>query len=557
MIIFPPMKFLKALLNSLVCGLFFCCLLALLFADLNINSRLDLFFLGRLALVLFITYGLIAAGLCLFIFAFYTFFSARKNIAFISPTFLSLGFSLLTSLFLVIFWNNTQYFSSFFGTHTRTLVKNQMIALLALAVLGPMVCFIYYKYGKKAPAFVAYFLISAGLFGYAFYRRPETAWPRPPDKLIHLEARNSGKKVTILELEGLSLDFIIPLISEDKLPNFSLLVEQGSWGRLEPFTPSDAFVLNATFSTGKRPAKHRQISPLTYRVGRFKQELEVIPRFLFIKQLIRTGLLTVSANRPAFRPKDIWQIFAECRLPQVRKDNPDAADISKVTAKADTLFTLFYKDLERDLTPAVRLARLAFLRDSLYEEAAFQERTSVSPQVYGLRLNGLNLVEKYFYRYSFPEVFGNLTPEETARYGSVIERYYQFYDQVIGKYLTGLKEDELFIVFSPHGMEPLPFWKRVVDWLTGHTDVSAFHELGPEGVVFFYGKNINREKNIEGMRLVDMAPSILYYLGLPVSKDMDGIVLSSLFNRDFTGENPIFAISSYEDYALSPGPERP
>jgi hypothetical protein len=285
--------------------------------------------------------------------------------------------------------------------------------------------------------------------------------------------------------------------------------------------------------------------------------LEVIPRFLFINQLIRTGLLTVSANRPAFRPKDIWQIFAECRLPQVRKDNPDAADISKVTAKADTLFTLFYKNLERDLSPAVRMARLAFFRDSQYEEAAFLERTSVSPQVYGLQLNGLNLVEKYFYRYSFPDVFGNLTPEETARYGSVIERYYQFYDQVIGKYLTGLKEDELFIVFSPHGMEPLPFWKRVVDWLTGNTDVSAFHELGPEGVVFFYGKSINREKNIEGMRLVDMAPSILYYLGLPVSKDMDGIVLSSLFNRDFTGENPIFAISSYEDYILSPGPERP
>ena len=72
-------------------------------------------------------------------------------------------------------------------------------------------------------------------------------------------------------------------------------------------------------------------------------------------------------------------------------------------------------------------------------------------------------------------------------------------------------------------------------------------------IFFFYGKNIFREKNIEGMRLVDIAPSILYYLGLPVSKDMDGIVRSSLFQRDFTADNPIFTISSYEDYALSPG----
>ena len=557
MIIFRSMKFLKALLNSLICGLFFCCLLALLFADLNINSKLDLFFLGRLALILFITYGLIAAALGLVIFSIYTFFSARKNIAFISPTFLSLGFSFLTSLFLIIFWNNVKYFSSFFGTETRLLIKNQMIVLLILTALGPLVCYIYYKHGKRVLAFVAYFLIAAGLVGSAFYRRPETTLPRPTGKLLSLEARGSGKKVTIIELEGLSLDFIIPLISEDKLPNFSLLVEQGSWGRLESFTPSDTFILDATFGTGKRPAKHRQISPMTYHVGSLKQELEIIPRFLFFKQLTRTGLLTAEASRPAYRPKDLWRIVTECGLSLIHRDQPDAVDASKVTAKTDTLFTLFYKDLERDLNPAVRQARQAFIRDSQYEDEAFQERAGLSPQVFGLRLNGLNLVEKYFYRYSFPEVFGNLLPEEVAKYGSVIERYYRFYDQVIGKYLAGLKEDELLIVFSSHGIEPLPFGKRVVDWVMGETDVSAFHEMGPEGVVFFYGQTINREKNIEGMRLFDLAPSILYYLGLPVSKDMDGIVLSSLFRRDFTGDNPILSISSYEDYAVSPGRQAP
>lgn len=232
---------------------------------------------------------------------------------------------------------------------------------------------------------------------------------------------------------------------------------------------------------------------------------------------------------------------------------PDPAGPVPTTAKAETLFSLFYRDLEHDPSPSFRRARQAFIRDSLYEEAAFQERAAVSPQVFDLELNGLNTVEKYFYRYSFPDIFGNVPPEESTRYGSVIERYYQFYDQIVGKYLAGLKEDELFVVFSPYGIEPLPFWKRVVDGLTGDTEVSAFHEMGPEGAIFFYGKNIFREKNIEGMRLVDVAPTILYYLGLPVSKDMDGIVRSSLFSRDFTIDNPVFSISSYEDHVLSPG----
>jgi len=551
------MKLLKALFNSLLCGLFFCSLLALLFADLNINSSLDLFFLGRLALILFITYGLIAACLCLAVFGIYTFFSSKKNIAFVSPTFLSLGFSFLSLVFLLILWGNTAYFQSFFGVHTQTLLRHQMIALLALVVAGLLACFFFYRLRKRKLVFVAYFLVMAALLSYTFSQRPDNSFPESPGKLITLETRNSGKKLTILELEGLSFDFIIPLISQDKLPNFSLLVEQGSWGRLESFTPNDPLILDNSFNTGKFPAKHRQVSPFAYRVGSFKQELEIIPRFLFFRQLTRTGLLKLSANRPPYRPKDIWRIFSDSRMGQIRRDDPEGADISRTTAKADTLFNLFYKDLQNDHSPIFAQAKQAFFRDSLYEEAAFQERVASAPQVYGLQLDGLNVAEKYFYRYSFPDMFGNVSPEDIAKYGSVIERYYKFYDEVIGKYLTSLKEDELFIVFSSHGIEPLPFWKRVVEWIAGDTEISAFHELAPEGAVFFYGKSINREKNIEGMRLVDIAPTLLYYLGLPVGKDMDGIVRSSLFVRDFISDNPIMTISSYEDYALKPGPQHP
>jgi hypothetical protein len=551
------MKLLKALLNSLLCGLFFCSLLALLFADLNINSRLDLLFLGRLTLVLFITYGLIAACLSLAVFGIYTFFSSKKNIAVISPTFLSLGFSFLSLVFLLIFRGNTVYFRSFFGVHTQTLLRHQMIPLVALAVSGPLACVLYYRYKKRKIVFAAYFLAAAGLLGYTFSQRPDNSFPDPPKKLIPLETRNSGKKVTILELEGLTFDFIIPLISQERLPNFSLLVEQGSWGRLESFTPNDPLILDSSFNTGKYPAKHRQISPFTYRVGTIKQEMEIIPRFLFFQQLTRTGLLKLSPNRPPYRPTDLWRIFSDSRMRQVRRDDPEGVDVSKPTAKTDTLFNLFYKDLLNDPSPIFAETKRAFFRDSLYEEAAFQERLAAVPQVYGLHLNGLNTVEKYFYRYSFPDMYGNVSPEDVARYGSVIERYYKFYDEIIGKYLTSLKEDELFIVFSSHGIEPLPFWKRVVEWVSGNTEVSAFHELAPEGAVFFYGKSINREKNIEGMRLVDVTPTLLYYLGLPVGKDMDGIVRSSLFVRDFISDNPIMTISSYEDYALKPGPQTP
>lgn len=548
------MKLVKAVLNSLLCGLFFCGLLALLFADLNINSRMDLPFLGKLALILFITYGFITAALALFTFAVYTFFSARKNIAFVSPTFLSLGFSLLSFVFLLVFRSNVTHFSSFFDAAGRAVLHRQWLALLGLGALGILACAAYYRYHKKAWIFAAYFVLAAGLFGYAVSLRPKaTAAPSVSREPIRLETRNGGRKVTILQLDGLSFDFIIPLISAEKLPNFALLVEQGSWGRLDPFTPSDAFVLEAAFGTGQLPAHNRLVSSASYRLGGSRTRLEVIPRFLFIGQLTRTGLLVETLARKPVPPKDIWTIFSETRLPCLRRNDPASADSGQATARTETLFNLFYRNLEKETRPSLDRVKRALARDSLYEEAAAKDRAASAPQVFELKLDGLTTVERYFYRYSFPDLFGNVPPEDVSRFGSVIERYYQFYDQIIGKYLAGLKEDELLVVFSAHGMEPLPFLKRVMEGLAGDSEVSAFHEMGPEGAFFFFGKAVNREKNVEGLRIVDLAPTLLYYLGLPVGKDLDGVVRSSLFLRDFTNDNPVFTISSYADYTLVPG----
>jgi arylsulfatase A-like enzyme len=52
------------------------------------------------------------------------------------------------------------------------------------------------------------------------------------------------------------------------------------------------------------------------------------------------------------------------------------------------------------------------------------------------------------------------------------------------------------------------------------------------------------------MKLVDIVPTLLNYLGLPVGKDMDGIVNSSIFLNEY--KNPVLYISSYEDYDINP-----
>jgi len=531
------MKFLKALFNSLLCGLFFCLLLALLFTGLNVNARLPLDFLGRLALLLFVTYGLAVALVSLAIFFIFDFFSSKKNaIAIISPTFLAVGFSLLTFLFQIIFWQNYRHFRPFFDSVVQTHLLAQMKILLVMGALGLLVTILFYKWKKSPLLFSGYALLFLAGLALVVSQRPPASLLPPPAKQANLEAPRITTKLTLLGMEGLSFDFIIPLLSEGKLPNFSLLVEQGSWGRLSGFTPNDLYVLSASLDTGKLPAKHRQLSPFTYQLSNFKEQMDVVPRYIFFNQLSRTGLLKLSRAEPAGRPTDLWQIFAQCGLTVLKGDLPLPDQKPEPDRKAETSFGLLFKDLQSESSIIFAPARQAFSQ----------------PQIFSLMLTGLNMVESHFYQYSFPDLYSGVDSDEAAKYGTVIEKYYQFYDQIVGRYLASLKEDETLIIYSPHGIEPLPFLKRLLGWVSGSTGVSADHEAAPEGVIFFYGKNIARAKNIEGMRVIDLAPTLLYSLGLPVGKDMDGIVRSQVFIKDFTAENPIFYISSYEDIRIKP-----
>lgn len=545
------MKLLKVLVNSLLSGLFFSLLLSLLLVNLNINLDFKISLLCQLTLFLSLSYGLLVVIISLLIFFISQFISGRKfKIAFISPSFLSFSFSLLILLFLLIFWENYKYFLSFFNSEVQSLLKTQMRTFLFLAVLGFVIFFGFHYYKRNALFFLFYFLLLGAAMVFIFSQRQNYPHPQKAEKLTELEAQKIEKKIIVIGLEGLSFDFIIPLVSEEKLPNFAWLVNEGSWGRLENFSPNEPFILNNSFNSGKYPSQHRQISLFRYHIPKIKERIEVAPRFILLKQLTRTGLLRISTSQPAPRTKDIWQILSDNKAICLKREWPYGQEIIKPSQKAEKLLNLFFKDLQSDESPIVTIAKQAFFHDCEYEEKALEERTRIQPQFFYLLLNGLNTVETFFYKYSFPESFGNIDQDLINKYGPLIQRYYEFYDQIIGKYLATLKEDELLVVYSPHGTEPLPLWKRFVEWILGNPDVCAHHENAPDGVIFFYGKEVVRGKNIEGMKLVDVVPTLLYYLDLPVGEDMDGVVTSSLFIRDFTAVNPVSYISSYDELII-------
>jgi predicted AlkP superfamily phosphohydrolase/phosphomutase len=73
---------------------------------------------------------------------------------------------------------------------------------------------------------------------------------------------------------------------------------------------------------------------------------------------------------------------------------------------------------------------------------------------------------------------------------------------------------------------------------------SGCHRLN--GLFAIKGEGVESGKEIKGARIIDLAPTILYLLGLPLVSEMDGRVLEDAVSRRYLDANPI----CYEEISL-------
>lgn len=61
----------------------------------------------------------------------------------------------------------------------------------------------------------------------------------------------------------------------------------------------------------------------------------------------------------------------------------------------------------------------------------------------------------------------------------------------------------------------------------------------PDGIFLSIGKHMKKGKTITKANIIDIAPTILYAMDVPIPKDMDGKVLFDIFSKDFVEAKPI------------------
>ncbi len=193
-----------------------------------------------------------------------------------------------------------------------------------------------------------------------------------------------------------------------------------------------------------------------------------------------------------------------------------------------------------DTTPEASALR----RDRFYSRAMHDLSAEIKPRLTALRYDGLDTVGHYYLRYTQPRTFRDVPEEDRRRFSQVIDRYYAFIDGEVGAALDALAPGDLFMIVSGFGMQPLNPVKETIGRLLGDADFSGTHERAPDGFLIAYGAAAEPGRRQRGS-IVDVTPTVLYFLGLPVARDMDGFARADLFTRAFTAERPIVFIPSY------------
>ncbi|HEY7697146.1 MAG TPA: alkaline phosphatase family protein, partial [Vicinamibacteria bacterium] len=197
----------------------------------------------------------------------------------------------------------------------------------------------------------------------------------------------------------------------------------------------------------------------------------------------------------------------------------------------------------------------ALADDLTYASIGSRLRQEFQPRVFAIYYFGLDVIGHYFTRYQQPERFGDVSDAEIRRYGRVVESYYRYLDTLLGEYMQRREPNETMLVLSGHGMEALSLARRIVAPFQGNSHLSGIHEDAPDGLLILNGAGIASGKRIQGASVVDITPTLLYLMGLPLGRDMDGRLLTDVLDEEIMKSQPVTFISSYRNFIIESRPE--
>ncbi len=361
-------------------------------------------------------------------------------------------------------------------------------------------------------------------------------------------AQDRTKKIMFIGIDALDWEFLDRLLAEEVVPNFMKLKQNGVSIQVNTNDIGGSAVYWTTIATGQLSSKHGiknfiMRDPVSKRRVPVTSNMRKSKAFwnIFSENDISVGIIGWYVSWPAeevngfmissyFGIKDKQQPTWKGTIYENTPHMAYPEELGKeVNGYIQTAEKRYLKNLGRIIKPSelnmnygvVPETKWAFLADEIFHEAGINLYPKKKPQVFAVYLEGVDVVG---HRFTFPKKARQRATNQ--RFGNVQRKYYLYMDEILDQYIAMADNNTIIIVAADHGL------------MRGHhTNNGVFMISGP-GIK----RNVRSSKPIN---LTDIVPTMLYIMGLPVAKNMDGDVCVEAFEDEFLEKNKIQYIRSY------------
>ena len=391
----------------------------------------------------------------------------------------------------------------------------------------------------------------------------------------------AARRLVIVGWDGADWQILDPLMAAGRMPHLARFVASGVRADLRSYDPMFSPLLWTTVATGKPPTQHG-IADFLVKDPNSGKRRPITSDFRKVKALWNicgdlgreSGWVAWWATFPA---EPIRGTMVSELLASVAVKGADAALAVKGIASPESWLkerrallvpaaAVAYEDMAR-LFPVTRAAFEDARRRAPEEAVDPESKDPADPLTFTVKLlaatrtyhnagldmlrSGLPVVSVYYeapdmmghrFQHYMPPKMAMASEEEFARFRDAVANYYAFQDELLGDVLAAAGPDADVVLLSDHGFrngDDRP--TDVPPYTTGQP--AEWHR--PWGIFAARGPSF-RAGRIEPASLYDIAPTLLYLMGLPQADDMRGRVIVSALRPGLIASRPEMRVKSYE-----------
>ena len=363
-------------------------------------------------------------------------------------------------------------------------------------------------------------------------------------------AQRTAQKLLIIGWDAADWMLIDPLLASGKLPHLSRLLSAGTRSDLRTLEPALSPLLWTAIATGKTADKHAilnfvepkpdasglRISSSTSRrtkalwnilsqsglstnvVGWYASHPAEPIRGTIVSNMLQEG---EPASPTAPWPLPPAAVHPAPFAPQIAAARQRARSFPRTTLERLAPRALAAAPTDPRLTTLANLMAYA----ASIEHAAVSSLSSGAWDCTMVFFDAIDTVGHHFMQY-LPPRMTHVTDHDVHLFGDVMPNVYQWHDEALGRLLAAAGSNVTVILLSDHGFYSDHRRPVLVDLPPERRAEleSSWHR--PRGVLAMSGPGIRPAAHLANPSILDIAPTALTLLGLPVASDFDGRILS-------------------------------